>query len=82
MDISAFIEEKINHYGKLIVTKNDKFDDMALGELTFYISLRRAINGTATTQDLGLLDAVNDTLQELGILGEKQSFYQIGKKEA
>lgn len=82
MELSAFIEEKINHYGNMIVTRGDKFDDMALGELTFYISLRRAINGTATTQDLGMLDAVNDTLQELGILDKKKSFYKLGKKEA
>lgn len=77
MELTAFIEDKINHYGNMIVSRGDKADDLALGELTFYISLRRAMNGTATTQDIGLLDAVNDTFQQLGILDKKQSFYKL-----
>ena len=75
MDLLPFVEAKINKYGNAIITRDDKMDDLALGELTFYIALRRALKGTASTQDKGLLDAVNDTLQELGILDEKVSFY-------
>lgn len=75
MDLLPFVEAKIDHYAKSIVTKGDKMDDLALGELTFYITLRRALQGTASTQDKGLLDAINDTLQELGIVDAKSSFY-------
>jgi hypothetical protein len=75
MDLLPFVEAKINHYGKAIVTGGDKMDDLALGELTFYIALRRGLKGTASTEDKGLLDAVNDTLQELGLVDKNSSFY-------
>ena len=76
MDLLAFVETKIDSYSKKIVEGNDKMDDLALGELTFYITLRRALKGTATIQDKGLLDAINDTLQELGVVDSKSSFYR------
>ena len=75
MDLLPFVEAKINKYGNAIITRDDKMDDLALGELTFYITLRRALKGTASTQDKGMLDAINDTLQELGVLDAKASFY-------
>lgn len=75
MDLLPFVETKINHYGNAIVSGSDKMDDLALGELTFYIALRRVLEGTASTQDKGLLDAVNDTLQELGLVDKKSPFY-------
>ena len=76
MSIETFIEEKINKYAALIVKQGERGDDLALGELTFYIALRRVRAGKGTTQDLGLMDAINDTLQELGHLPNNASFYK------
>lgn len=74
--IESFIEEKLNHYAQQIVDRSERADEMALGELTFYIALRRVINGNGTLQDLGLMDAINDTLQEKGLLEKGQTFYK------
>jgi hypothetical protein len=76
MSLETFIEEKLNEYANKIIKGGEKSDELALGEISFYLSLRRAIGGKATTQDLGLLDAINDTLQELGIIGAGKLFYK------
>ncbi len=76
MSLETFIEAKINHYAQMIIDFTEKGDDLALGELNFYIALRRVLNGTATTQDKGMVDAINDTLQELGVLDKKKTFYK------
>ena len=38
------------------------------------MSLRRLLDGKANYQDIGLMDAINDTLQDLGIVETKQLF--------
>lgn len=76
MSIEAFVEEKINKYAALIVKQGERGDDLALGELMFYIALRRVMAGKGTMQDLGLMDAINDTLQQLGHLPNNVSFYK------
>ena len=74
MSLDAFIEEKLNHYAqKIIDGKKAAGDELALGELNFYAALRRVAAGKATTADLGLFDAINDTLQELGVLAEGET---------
>ncbi len=74
--LKQFVEEKINHYAQSIVTGTDKQDQWALGELQFYMSLRSVINGGNDRVAMGMLDAVNDTLQHLGIISKEQSFYK------
>ncbi|MBT3353011.1 MAG: hypothetical protein HN400_17170 [Nitrospinaceae bacterium] len=69
-----FLENKINTYAGVIVKGSDKRDAHALGELTFFMSLRRYLNEEATPQDIGLLDAINDTLQEAGIIEDRKTF--------
>jgi hypothetical protein len=64
----TFIEEKLNNYAQKIIDGGAKADELALGELNFYAALRRVTAGKATPADLGLFDAINDTLQELGVL--------------
>lgn len=56
------------------MTVNAKRDEHALGELSFYLALRRMINQTANAQDIGLFDAINDTLQAKGLISSKQVF--------
>jgi hypothetical protein len=74
------VEEKINYYAKRIIERGDKADEHALGELTFYMAFRRVLEGKATIQDVGMLDAINDTLQESGIISEQDTFYKMNKK--
>lgn len=76
MALTNFIETKLNEYAQKIVQGGEKSDDLAFGQLSFYLSLRRVLNGKATPQDLGLLDAINDTLQELEIINEGKTFYK------
>ncbi len=76
MPIEAFIEDKISKYAALIAKQGERGDEFAFGELTFYMALRRVRAGTGTTQDLGLMDAINDTLQQLGHITNNVSFYK------
>ncbi len=76
MDLSTFIDDKLNQYATNIVEGGDNKDEYALGEMIFYMTLRRALTEKATLQDTGMLDAINDTLQEKGIIESGQSFYK------
>ncbi|MFM8332994.1 MAG: hypothetical protein ACKN9T_15020 [Candidatus Methylumidiphilus sp.] len=73
MSLEAFIEEKLNQYAQKIIDGKAASDELALGELNFYAALRRVASGKATTADLGLFDAINDTLQQLGVLAEGET---------
>ena len=75
-DLDQEIENKLNTYAQKIVTGGSKVDEHALGEITFYISLRRVLSGKATMQDIGMMDAINDTLQLRGIIGPGKIFYK------
>jgi len=76
MDINSFIEKKIKQYAQSIIDGSDKKDEHALGEMVFYMALRRVISGAVNMQDIGMMDAVNDTLQELGIIEDGKQFYK------
>lgn len=75
------IEQKLNFYAQKIIDSSAKVDEHALGELVFYMALRRILSGRATIQDIGMMDAINDTLQEAGIIEGHQTFYKVTKKE-
>ena len=74
MALDQFIEDKLNQYAKTIIERGTKSDEHALGEMVFYMALRRVISGKATPQDIGMMDAINDTLQEKGLIEENQTF--------
>lgn len=76
MELLNFVEDKINEYAQVILTGKDRADDMALGELTFYQALRRTLKGNATMQDIGMMDAINDVLQQKGIVEDDITFYK------
>ena len=76
MNLEEFIENKINTYAQDIIDKGDIYDQLSLGEISFYMSLRSVLKGTATKQDIGLMDAVNDTLQALEIIETNETFYK------
>ena len=76
IDMDQFIEDKLNTYADKIKKGSAKVDELALGEMTFYMALRRVISGKATSQDIGLVDAINDTLQFKGIIEKGKTFYK------
>lgn len=77
MDLSNFIESKLNYYADAIINGHEKIDEHALGEMTFYMALRRILQKNATFQDIGMMDAINDTLQELKLIDDTVTFYKI-----
>lgn len=76
MDLAKLIEEQLNKLAQRITTGGATSDELALGQMTFYMALRRVISGKGTAQDIGLMDAINDTLQELGIIDKKSTFFK------
>lgn len=76
MDLQQFVEDKINRYAQMIVDHRDKADELAMGQLQFYIAFRRVLDGNATTHDLGMMDAINDVLQEKGLVDKGSVFYK------
>ena len=77
--MNEFVESKVNHYAEAILKGSDKKDAHALGELTFYMAIRRVLKGEATIQDLGMMDAINDILQEAKIIEESKTFTSLIK---
>jgi hypothetical protein len=76
VDLNSMIEQKVNHYAQKIIESGSKGDEQALGEITFYVALRRVMSGKATMEDVGLMDAINDTLQQLGLVESGKTFYK------
>ena len=76
MSLNDLVEEKLNHYAEKIVSGGSKSDDLAIGEIVFYAALRRVINGQATPQDIGTMDAINDTLLAQGLIEKGKTFYK------
>lgn len=72
---SAFVETQINLAAQGIVNnKSAKRDDVGFGQLGFYLALRRWLQGKSSAEDIGLFDAVNDSLQALQLLKSGEAF--------
>lgn len=74
MDLAQFIEQKLNGYAEKIKLGTAKMDELALGEMTFFMALRRVPTGKGTPTDMGMRDAINDTLQNKGIIKPGATF--------
>ncbi len=81
----AFIDDQINKYAENILSGGDVNDSSALGELKFYISIRNAIKSKtrevneyekASMEDNGVLDALADTLVQLGLVRDKSELVE------
>ncbi|MFI7855448.1 MULTISPECIES: hypothetical protein [Pseudomonas] len=73
-----FLEAQINGAAKQIFDKQKAdLDHIAFGKLSFLLSLRRVVDGTATREDLGMHDAVNDVLQTLGLIDSKSTYLKM-----
>jgi hypothetical protein len=75
-DLQEYINGKVNANAQKILDKSDAFDEVAVGALNFYTALRQALAGKLDKKELGLLDAINDTLQELKIIESGKTFYK------
>jgi len=78
--MQEFIENNINKYAEAIIKGSDKRDAFCLGQLTFFMALRRITKGEATREGLGMADAINDTLQEAGLIDKDKTFVSLLKK--
>lgn len=74
--LKVFVDEQINLAAQKIIAKGDKSDEIAAGKIDFFIALRSALTGAPGKRELGLLDAVNDTLQHLNLVDARKTFYK------
>ena len=72
--MNEFVEKKINSYAQNIIDGSDKRDAHAMGELKFYMALRRCLKSESTIEDIGMLDAINDVLQEVNLIDDSVTF--------
>lgn len=82
-ELTAFVEQRVTLAQQTLADgKVSKLDDIATGKLSVFLPLQRALQGTGTPQDLGVLDAINDTLQALKILEPKETLLNYQNKVA
>ena len=78
MDLKKYTDENLHKYAQKIAdVTSQKIDEHSLGKVQFFMALRRILDGKANYQDIGLLDAINDILQDLGIIDSKSTFYKL-----
>lgn len=73
-DIGSLIESQLNALAQQIIDKKSTSDEIAHAKIGFYLTLRRTLDAKPTPADIGLLDAINDTLQALGIIDQNRTF--------
>lgn len=71
-----FVETQLNIAAQNIIDKGDKVDEISSGKIDFFIALKSALNDNLDKRELGLLDAVNDTLQHLQLVEKDKTFYR------
>ena len=78
MDLKKYTDDNLHKYAQKIANvTSQKIDEHSLGKVKFFFALRRILDGKANFEDIGLMDAINDTLQELGIVDSKKTFYKV-----
>lgn len=75
-NLQTYVEQQINEAAQKIIDKGDKLDEVAQGKLEFFIALRHILTGSKNNRALGHIDAVNDTLQHLGLIDSSKTFYK------
>ncbi|AJC21971.1 hypothetical protein [Pandoraea pulmonicola] len=74
--LREFANEQLNIAARTIENKGDKMDKVAAGKIEFFLALRSVLSGEVEKRELGLIDAVNDTLQFIKLIGDKETFYK------
>ncbi|RVD77227.1 hypothetical protein [Pseudomonas koreensis] len=72
-ELEDYLEVKINEKAKVILDENMVHDGAALGEMQLYFCMRRILNKRATLEDVGVLRAMNNLMQVLGLLSPKET---------
>ena len=76
--LKKYTNDNLHEYAKKISDEtSQKIDEHSLGKVKFFFALRRILDGKANFEDIGLMDAINDILQELGIVESKKTFYKM-----
>ncbi|EKG35618.1 hypothetical protein Pav037_4199 [Pseudomonas syringae pv. avellanae str. ISPaVe037] len=79
-EFSAFVEKRIKQAALTLADgKISARDDVALGQLIVFLTLRRALLSKGVALDLGILDGINDSLQLLQLLQPRETF--LGRLE-
>nr|WP_318381797.1 hypothetical protein [uncultured Enterobacter sp.] len=73
----VYVEEQLNLAAQRIVDKADTSDEVAAGKIDFFIALRSALKGDLDKRELGIIGAVNDTLQFIGVIDSNTTFYKV-----
>jgi len=76
MDLNEYVKKGITQNAQKLINGSDKDDELAIGKLAFLLPLSRVLNKKATLGDVGTLDAINDTLQQLGLVANGTTFYK------
>ena len=74
--LKEFVEEQLKLAARKIIEKGDKIGEVSSGKIDFFIALRSALSGDLDKREIGLLDAVNDTLQHLNLVDNRKTFYK------
>lgn len=72
-ELENYLEVKINEKAKIILDEDMVHDGAALGEMQLYFCMRRILNKKATLEDVGVLRAMNNLMQVLGLLSPKET---------
>ena len=74
-DFRKFVEAQINIAAGKIIDKGTTSDDIALGRLNVLHGLRRTLDNKSTPEDIGAWGAINDALQQLGVLDSDETLF-------
>ncbi len=76
MDLNQYIETQMNHHAGRIAGGGSSVDERALGAMGFLAALRRVLEGNANSEEIGRIGAINDLLQERGVVAQGKTFYR------
>jgi len=74
-ELQAFAQAQVDLLKPKAVDTQTASGQRAKGKLLFYEALLAIYAGTQTSEQFGLLDAVNDTVQELGAFASDVTFF-------
>jgi hypothetical protein len=69
-------ENLYSSYLEKVDPGKSNLNEHAAGELRFYIALQHVLGGNLAHYHVGMIDAVNDMLQELGVISSNETFYK------
>ncbi|SDA41995.1 hypothetical protein SAMN03159443_00506 [Pseudomonas sp. NFACC15-1] len=79
-ELQAFAQEQIALLQPKVIDTEKASGQRAKGKLQFYEALLAAYSNTQTSEQFGLLDAVNDTFQKIGAFESGVTFFNKPEK--